>query len=351
MTRTLATIQKVSEVINHPNADRLDLAKIKGWTVVTGRDEVKPGDWVIYFEIDSFLPEIPEFEFLRNSSFRTHPELGSGFKLKTQKLRGVISQGLLIPFTKIEHLLPDSLPGLEENLDVTEFLNIKKWEPVIPTQLQGFVKGNFPSFLRKSDQERIENCSGTVFTDYQETLFEVTLKLDGSSCTTYFKDGEVGVCSRNLELKLAEENETNAFVKTATETGLLAALKGLHRNIAVAAELMGPGIQGNREKLNKLDLFVFDIWDIDAQAYLGSQERFRVVSQLTKHGFSGAHVPLIDTGKTLLELGISDVPSSKVYVDRPSLNSSIAEGCVFKSIDGQFSFKSINNKYLLKFTD
>lgn len=350
MERKLATIQQVGFVENHPNADRLDLVQIKGWTVVSAKDEVKIGDWVVYFEIDSYLPEIPEYEFLRNSSFKTHPTLGSGFKLKTQKLRGIVSQGLVIPLTKIIHLLPEQIP-LYSGFDVTEFLCIKKWEPVIPTALQGFVKGNFPSFLRKTDQERIENCAEEVFSKYNDTFFEVTLKLDGSSCTVYKKDGVVGVCSRNLELKLSEENENNAYIRAVKNSGLLNALDKVECNIAVSAELMGPGIQGNRENLKELTLFIFDIWDIDNQEYFETQDREDVFITLKLLGFTGYHVPVIVKNKTLSELGITDVASSKVYVDRPSLNSSIAEGCVFKSFDGKFSFKSINNKYLLKFND
>lgn len=349
MERKLATLQQVSSVSNHPNADRLDTVTIKGWTVITGRDEVKEGDWVVYFEIDSFLPEIPEFEFLRKSSFRTHPTLGSGFKLSTQKLRGIVSQGLVIPLDKLNHLLPDI--QLISDFDLTDILHIQKWETILPTQLQGFAEGMFPSSLRKSDQQRIENCADVIFTQHLKTQFEITLKLDGSSCTCYYKDGEVGVCSRNLELKLSEENESNAFVKTAKETGLLDALSKLQRNIAVSAELMGPGIQGNREKLDKITLFVFDIWDIDNQKYLGTQERENLFIQLKLLGFTGHHVPVIAKYQTLPELGILDVATSKTFVDRPSLNSPIAEGCVFKSIDGQLSFKSINPRYLLKFAD
>ena len=345
--RKLATLQQIHSIKHHPNADRLDLVEIKGWTVVTLRDEFTPGDWGVYFEIDSYLPEYPEFEFLRKSSFKTHPELGSGYRIKTQKLRGIVSQGLLIP---VHTLFPyvEGLP-LTEDTDVTEIFQVQKWEAPIPIQLQGFVEGMFPSFLRKTDQERIENIAVEVFQEHSNDLFEVSLKLDGSSCTSYYLNGKVGVCSRNFELKLTEENSINAFVRAATDSKLLSALVSLQKPIAVSAELMGPGIQGNRENLTKLSLFVFDIWDIEQHRYCSQLERQVLFTELQQCGFIGEHVPVLDSGKTLQELGIIDVAASKVYVDKPSLNSPIAEGCVFKRIDGQYSFKSINNKYLLKF--
>ena len=196
-----------------------------------------------------------------------------------------------------------------------------------------------------------ENLVVEVFTDNKYSKFEVTLKLDGSSCSVYYKDGVLGVCSRNLELKMTEENVGNSFIATATKTGLLSALEKLGRNIMVQSELMGPQVQGNKENLKEHNLYVFDIFNIDDSSYLAPKERLAIFEELKVHGFTGGHAPVLASNVTLAELGIVDVASSKVYVDRPSINSKVAEGAVFKRMDGQFSFKSINNRFLLKYTE
>ena len=192
-----------------------------------------------------------------------------------------------------------------------------------------------------------ENAIKDIFIKNKDSKFEVTLKLDGSSESVFFKDGEVGVCSRNLQLKVNEENADNTFIATATKTGLISALEKLGRNIQVSGELCGFGIQGNRENFKEHKLFVFDIFDIDKQEYLGHKERIEVFNQLRGLGFTGDHVPILAVDVTLEEIGITDVASSKVFVDRPSINNPVCEGAVFKRMDGAFSFKSVNTRFLL----
>jgi RNA ligase (TIGR02306 family) len=96
--------------------------------------------------------------------------------------------------------------------EVTELLGVTKYEPPMPAVLAGDAKGLFPSFIQKTDQERIQNLYDDYKSMYADEEFEVTVKLDGSSATYYFKDGEFGVCSRNLELK---ETEGNSFLKVS----------------------------------------------------------------------------------------------------------------------------------------
>jgi RNA ligase (TIGR02306 family) len=210
------------------------------------------------------------------------------------------------------------------------------------------VKNNHNFYANSILVHNCENIETEVFTENKDSKFEVTLKLDGSSCSVYYRNGEVGVCSRNLELKLNQENASNTFIATATKTNLLTALTALGKNIMVQSEVCGPNVQGNIEKLNEHQLFVFDIFDIDNARYMAPDERIQTFNELVKRGFTGKHVPIIAHNVTLEEIGITDVATSKVFVDRPSLNATIAEGCVFKRMDGQFSFKSINNNYLLK---
>lgn len=342
--RKLATVQRVNAIKAIPEADKICAYGIEGWWVVDSIGLYNVGDLVVFLEIDSWCPtELASF-----LSKGKEPRIFNGVKgerLRTVRLKKQLSQGLILPLTL------EGSQSFEVGTDLTEVLGIQKWEAPIPACLVGQAKGLFPSFLQKSDQERIENLEFEVFTENKESVFEVTLKLDGSSSSTYFKDGELGVCSRNMELKLNEENSGNSFIATSTKTGLLSALQKVGKNIMVQGELMGPGIQGNKENLSETDLYVFDIFDIDTRKYVAPIERLAIFEELVSNGFTGKHVPILASNVTLAELSITDVASSKVYVDRPSINSKIAEGVVFKRMDGQFSFKSINTRFLLKFTE
>lgn len=343
--RKLATIERITGMKTIPHADRICAYKIRDWWVVDQINKYNINDLVVFFEIDSWIKhELAPFLSKPNET-KTYQGI-VGNRLRTVKLKKQISQGLILPIS----ILPKTV-DMNQGVDVTDILGIVKWELPVNAQLAGNARGNFPSFCRKTDQERIENLADELFSEYKNSKWEVTLKLDGSSCSTYYYNGQVGVCSRNLDLKLDESNVDNSFVKTSTDLGLLDALTKLSRNIQVSAELMGPGIQGNREKLSSYMLYVFDIFDIDTQQYLSVTERSQVFDQLVSFGFKGHHIPIIATDITLEQLNIIDVDSSKVYVDRPSINNNIAEGCVFKTMDGQYSFKSINNKYLLKYDD
>jgi RNA ligase (TIGR02306 family) len=205
MERKLATIQKISWIKPIPNADKIEVAGILGWQIVINKKEgFKVGDKVVFCEIDSIVPERPEFEFLRPR----------GFRVKTIKLRGQVSQGLALPISilPIDNAHPiwdDS--ELTVGLDVTDILDIKKYVPYIPACLAGEVKGQFPSFIPKTDETRIQSVPD-VLTRHNRKTFIVTEKVDGSSMTVYYNNGEFGVCSRNLDLK---ETEKNSFWKVA----------------------------------------------------------------------------------------------------------------------------------------
>lgn len=345
--RKLASIQKVLAVTPIEGADSICSYTIQGWNVVDTIGKYAVDDLVVYYEIDSWIPSTVASFLSKGKEPRVYEGI-PGEKLRTIKLRKTVSQGLIMPLSPTcDHIESE----LFEGLDVTVPLGIVKWEPVLPSCLVGQAKGLFPSFAPKTDQERIENEISDIFIKNKDSKFEVTLKLDGSSESVFFRDGELGVCSRNLQLKMNEENADNTFIATATKTGLLTALEKLGRNIMVQGELCGNSIQGNRENFKEPKLFVFDIFDIDKQAYLGHFERLEVFRQLQGLGFTGDHVPILFTDVTLEEIGITDVASSKIFVDRPSINHPICEGCVFKRTDGKFSFKSVNNRFLLKEKD
>lgn len=339
--RKLASIQKIEDIKRIEGADLICAYKVLGWWVVDRVNQYRIGDYVIYCEIDSWIPnEIAPF-LSKGKEPRVYEGV-VGERLRTVKLRGAISQGLILPLGVLAEY-EDNM-DVCEGMDVTDILGIKKWEAQIPACLAGLMKGNFPTFIRKTDQERIQNLQQEITEAYEcDAEFEVTIKLDGSSCTVYHNNGEVGVCSRNLELKLDQEN--NSFVYIAKSTGLLDALKELGENLAVQGELMGPGIQGNIEKLDKHELFIFDIYDIDAGRYLSPIERVFKIANLMSLGYNGKVVPAWAYNYTL---PTDDIDQLLQLADGASLNAHIREGLVFKRNDGAFSFKIISNDFLVR---
>ena len=289
MERKLATIRKISKVIKHPNADNLDICTVDGWKVITKLGEFREGDLAVYFEVDSFIPIKQEFEFLRKSSYKKLSDGSEGFRLRTVRLREELSQGLLIPTSTIplinndfillpyldeggkktgeffiHHQVEKYCIDLKEGLDITEILGVTKYEPPIGAILSGDVKGDFPSFLRKSDEARIQNFP-ELLDEYKDDYIYASEKLDGTSGTYYYKDNEFGVCSRNLELK---EDESNTYWKVARVLDLENKLRSLHSPFSIQGEIIGPGIQGNKYKLQKPEFFIFNVFDIEKQSFL-----------------------------------------------------------------------------------
>jgi RNA ligase (TIGR02306 family) len=295
---------------------------------------------VVYCEIDSFLPIRDEFEFLRKSSFKKMGEQ-EGFRLKTIKLRGQVSQGLILPISVVPITQFATAHDLPEGLDITEMLGIVKYEPPIPAELSGKVKGLFPSFIPKTDEERIQNLTKEYGEwKYQSKhLFYVTEKLDGSSATYYIKDGEFGVCSRNLELL---ETEGNTFWKVARELNLEENMRATGKNISLQGELIGEGIQGNPYKIKGQTVRFFTGFDIDKYQRISFPE---LVVMLSDMGLQ--YVPILNQ-----ELGFvlpETVEDMLKYAEAKSVlnDKTEREGVVVRSMDGTISFKAISNKFLL----
>lgn len=344
--RKLVTIRTIKELNPIPGADMIEVATVDGWKLVVKKGEFKVGDPCVYFEIDSFLPEAdPRYAFIMKSGVREF-EGARGHKLRTVKLRGQISQGLALPVTAFPEIT-----ALDFEADFSELLGIKKWEPQLPAELAGLVKGYFPSWIRKTDQERCQNIVDEIFVDNMDEQYEVTIKLDGTSATFYHRDGEIGACSRNLELKICDDNATNTYVRILMDSGLNTVLPQLG-NIAVQGEIMGPGIQNNREGLKAAKFFVFDVYLIDEARYMAPAERQALFDLLIDMGVNPnlvAHVPILAHKANLYDtLGIVDVDGLLKFAEGKSLVNPVREGLVFKRIDGGFSFKAISNLYLEK---
>lgn len=346
--RKLATIRKIDDIRPIPDADAIECAVIGGWTVVVKKGEFKPGDLAVYCEIDSWIPtEIAPF--LSKGQEPREYEGIKGERLRSVKLRGQLSQGLLLPFTADMAIKIGAPPGSKftdyVGLDVSESLNIKKFEPPIPAQLAGEVKGAFPGFIPKTDQERVQNLAAELEAWKEEGDFwEVTEKLDGSSMTVYIRDGEVGVCSRNLELK---RNQNNSLWKTAILHGLDEILIAHHTfdsefSVALQGELIGEGIQGNPYKRKGQQFYLFDVYLINDGRYMTPPERQKFADD---NGIS--HVPIMDTGGLLQDVDMEGIlfgaEGKSVFNEQAE-----REGLVFKRWDGAASFKAISNRFLLK---
>lgn len=347
--RKMASIRSIDNIEPITDADSIEVATVGGWKVVVKKGEFKTNDLVVYLEIDSWVPTSLA-PFLSKGK---EPKVFNGVegeRLRTVKLRGQISQGLLLPIdcTTISDG-EGNVISVSEGDDVTEFLGIQKWERPLPTQLQGRAKGNFPSFIRKTDQERCQNLQKNIFVDWKDLEWEISLKLDGSSLTGYYNNGETGICSRNLELMDNDENSGNSFIQTFNSSGLKDAIKSIGRNVAVQGEMMGEKIQGNRENLTGTILFIFDVFDIDNQQYMTPQDRLEFINLLFKNGYTGDIAPILNSKTTLHNIGISNITDLLSFADGESINNPVREGVVFKCVtNGDISFKAISNKFLLK---
>jgi RNA ligase (TIGR02306 family) len=364
--RKLASIRRIADIQPIEGADAIEVATVDGWKVVVKRGEFTVGDLAVYLEIDSWVPhELAPF-LSKNAVPREYNGV-KGERLRTIKLRGQVSQGLLLPFTASMAIKIGAGAGARfedyAELDLTEHLGVQKWEAPIPAQLQGQAAGMFPTgLIPKTDQERIQNCFAdiqkrakrfatekvwnaetqeleehpvVVPADFKEPTYEVTMKLDGSSCTIFRWEGELRVCSRNLELKINDENKDNTFVAMALKHA-----GGIIDGFAFQGEVCGPGIQGNREGFTEHRFFVFDIFDIQKHGYLNSQHRRRWCKELAMD-----HVPVLGTDWKTPE----SVEAGLTLAEGPSINHKIREGLVWKcNEDPSFSFKTISNQFLLK---
>ncbi len=341
--RKLATIRKIDLIRPIPDADAIECAVVGGWTVVIKKGDCKAGDLAIYCEIDSWIPtELAPF-LSKGKEPREYNGV-RGERLRSVKLRGQLSQGLLLD----RFVALDKVGEIHEGMDVSDLLNIVKYEAPVPACLAGKARGMFPSFIPRTDQERIQNLT-TEFAEWISPGFpimptwEVTEKLDGSSMTVYVNEQDHGVCSRNLNLY---DTEGNTLWQVAHRDQIITAIQDSQRNIAIQGELIGEGIQGNPYKIKGQSFYVFDIYDIDKRSYMTPTERrdFCEFHELL-------HVPVIDPAGQLSP-GETIEGLLKHAEGKSQLNPQTdREGVVFKGNEKAESFKTISNKYLLKHGD
>ena len=334
--RKMATLREIDEILPIEGADAIEVAVVGGWKVVVKKGEFKPGMRAVYCEIDSWIPT-KLAPYLSKGKEPREFEGIKGERLRTIKLRGQLSQGLLL---NLDLALPFT-NSFQIGDDVSEVLGIVKWEKPMNAQLAGVCKGNFPSLIPKTDQERVQNLKSEIRAAFESgLLFEVTEKMEGSSMTCYLIDGEFGVCSRNMDLK---RDENNSFWKVAVEDNIENKMReyGVISDWAIQGELIGPGIQGNIYKLSKPEFRVFDVYNIQAGDYLKPVYRRDLISRMGLN-----HVPVITVGK---DLGTGTMDELLEWAEGESvLAKTEREGIVFKQENGGMTFKAISNKYLLK---
>ncbi len=352
--RKLASIQTVNAVEPIANADAIEKIRVLGWWVVVKKDEYAAGDKVVYCEIDSLLPERPEFEFLRASSFKPaqtdatgQTVLPAGFRIKTVKLRGQVSQGICFPLA----ILPPDAPH-DEGADVTALLHISKWEPPIPVGMGGKVKGSFPGFLPKTDETRVQVLEH-VLERHKGKTFYVTEKLDGTSFTAFLHQGEFGICSRNLWMD--ETDESNVLARLARSMKLEDKLREARSrwgfDLAIQAEAIGPGIQKNKYALPAVTLYVFNVLNVETYKLVDHADMLQILAEMSL-------APVPQLGTIVLEHTVDALIafSEGVSVLNPKVQR---EGVVLRplveehdeEIGGRLSFKAINPKFLLKYDE
>lgn len=357
--RKLATIKEIVDIQPIEGRDKIVLATVSGWHVIVQKSDFNVGDKCCYIEIDSVLPEKPEFEFLRPKKFR----------IRTMKMAGVISQGICFPLS----ILPPKKDGSEYEIgeDVTDIIGVKQYEETMdtgdrelpqkkkkyPALLMRFrwfrnlvlpkkTKGSFPSFISKTDEERIQNMPW-ILRDKREWI--ATEKIDGQSGTfalvkhkSLFRTRyEYIVCSRNLRLT---HPDNSSYWKVSDKYQIENALKNLIGDrewIAIQGECVGPKIQKNKYGLNDYDMYVFNL------LYpTGRVNSVRAKSICENKGLN--FVPIVEDHVILPDT----VDEVLAYAHGKSmLADTLREGIVFRTRDGKQSFKAVDPEFLLKWSE
>ena len=343
--RKLASIQRIWKIEPIEGADRIELAHVLGWQCVVNKGQFQPMDLAVYFEIDSFLPIRETFEFLRASSYKKTDIMGEGFRLKTMKFRGQVSQGLLLPMS----VFPEIPINAELGMDVTEILGVRKWEIEERISTGGTMIGTLPYDIPHTDETRIQNEPGLIeaFADLE---YYISTKMDGSSHSIGIDENGFHVTGHNYEYKDDGKSPFYEFVKSrglqekmeayARENGL--------RTFTVQGELCAPGIQQNRLKLQKPEWYVFTVRKNGQR--VGLNEMLEVCDKLGVE-----HVPIEEVGMNLPEK-YPTVEALLARADGEYPRGGKKEGIVVRPtepvfcplISASLSMKIVSNKYLIK---
>ena len=343
--RKLASIQRIWKIEPIEGADRIELAHVLGWQCVANKGQFKEGDLAVYFEIDSFLPIKENFEFLRSSCYKKNEIMGEGFKIRTMKFKGQLSQGLLQPISAFTELRDMSL---EVGDDVSDELGVRKWEIEERATTGGNIIGQLPYDVPHTDEVRVQVMPEVLdlFKDYP---YYISTKMDGSSLSVSIDQDGFHVTGHNYEYK---DDDSSAFYRLVNSLDLKTKMQELMADrgiklLTIQGEFCAPGIQQNRLKLTKPAWYVFTV-RVD-----GNRVGLDEMSITTYLGLD--QVPIEEKGVNLKE-HYPDVDSILAGADGEYPNGGKKEGIVIRTqepiyspeIGGPLSFKVVSNKYLLK---
>ena len=371
MSRKLASIQRVKAIRPIEGADKIEVVQVLNWDCVAQKGLYNVGDKVIYFEIDALLPDIPMLEWLKKSAWS---QKLNKYKISTHKFRNQISQGLVMPISDLKELymqincknsvrvFPMSIVDPEEGYDLTEELNIEKYEPPVSNGPLGEVISH-EWYVPKTDEERIQVCAENVLPEYMkidQNNWYASIKLDGTSCTAGLFEDTFLIGGRNQWYK-----GPNMYTETVKKYGDIETkareyLEATGVYVVFQGELCGPGIQSNKLGLKEKEWFVFNVF-VSTTGKMDSYEKLDLIGMLGMcERFGLKHVPLVNaedkfdfkTGTSIDDivdklLYYADNFRYRTYFENASPNQ-IAEGLVFRLNDMTNSFKVVSNKFLLK---
>ena len=343
--RKLASIQRIWKIEPIEGADRIELAHVLGWQCVVNKGQFQPMDIGVYFEIDSFLPICPEFEFMRATSYKKSDVMGEGFKLRTMRFRGEISQGLLLPLSQFPQIPAEA----EIGTDVTELLGVKKWEIEERVTTGGTAIGTLPYDIPHTDETRIQE-EPALIQAFAGLEYYISTKMDGSSHSIGIDENGFHVTGHNYEYK---DDGASSFYELVKTRGYREKMEAFAKkeNLAtftVQGELCAPGIQQNRLRLIKPEWYVFTIRENGKR--VGLRRMLEICDLLGLE-----HVPIEEVGmdlpskyptvEALLARADGDYPKGgkkEGIVVRPT------EPVFCQLISASLSMKIVSNKYLLK---
>lgn len=355
MTRKLARIAAVNDITPIAGADLIELARVGGWRAVVKKGEFQPGSLGIYFEIDTFLPSgNPAWQFLVDKAATTLGEQ-TGHVLRTMTLKKALSQGLLLPLGVFGPQIQQALESLPLGSDVTELMGVLKYEKPLSEDLARIARGYKPSLMPTTDQERVQNLTlelqgwieRSAASDGDAVLsWERTEKFEGESTSFGWVDGELHVCSRQVDFKELDEVphwQLAKKLKIREKFKTLLSFGSVTRELVLQGEMVGPGVEGNVYGLAEREFYLYNVYDIRDGRYWNPAAR-RILAQ----DMGLKHVPVLDKALVLSRTDTAD--SLLAHADGPSaLNPKTRrEGDVYKCNEEDLSFKAISNEYLLK---
>ena len=353
--RKLYTVEKISAIRGAENSDNLEIAVIKGWEAVVKKGAFKEGELISYFEIDSMIPRSEETEFL----FRGKGKEASSARLKTARLRGNLSQGLVMSLESTKALykaLKDQEIDetfLVEGTDLTELFNIIKYEPDLP-EAEGAKPADKVWEISKTDEERYQNA-GKLLSAIEGQPFYGSVKLDGTSMTVILNidengEPEVNVCGRNLcYIEDAQNKYWNIANKYDLKAKMLAHYEKTGVRLAFQGELCGPKIQGNKLGLAENDFFVFNVFSANGQEGFTPVRFSDAMTTVTSFGISFVPIEYCGDAYGYKKEDLQSLTAIKYNKYFPGADpKQNIEGIVFRTQDMSVSFKVISNEFLLK---